>query len=48
MQQNFVNHQIWQDDLLGRAKISFIVQQLQLVNDLVLHEPEAALPAPVM
>lgn len=36
------------DDLLGRAKISFIVQQLKLVNDLVLREPEAALPAPVI
>ncbi len=32
------------DDLLGLAKISFIVQQLQLVYNLVLHEPEAALP----
>ena len=36
------------DGLLGRAEISFIVKQLQLVNDLVLHEPGAALPAPVI
>lgn len=36
------------DDVLGRAKISFIVQQLQLVNNLVLHEPDVALSGPVI